>query len=182
MPRSVDLSGVQLTPTAAAILSDVFNIEWGLRKLTLRECDLDDSVCRARSLCRRLLTPEQKLKPVLHALLIPGTLEYLSVASNRRLKPPAFKLIGAYASQVGLVHTSPVRGQVLIPGRQAKSLQFLDLSSTVLDKKAVDYIVVCLTTAPDPGLVSLRLDDCSLRPNGLEALGECPFVRGSTLT
>lgn len=26
----------QLTPTAAAILSDVFNIEWGLRKLTLR--------------------------------------------------------------------------------------------------------------------------------------------------
>jgi protein phosphatase 1 regulatory subunit 37 len=43
-PRSVDLSGVQLTPTSAAILSDVFTIEWGLRKLTLRECDLDDYV------------------------------------------------------------------------------------------------------------------------------------------
>ncbi|KAG6371077.1 hypothetical protein JVT61DRAFT_10616 [Boletus reticuloceps] len=143
-PRSVDLSGVQLTPTAAAILSDVFNIEWGLRKLTLRECDLD----------------EAKLKPILHALLIPGTLEYLSVASNRRLKPPAFKLIGAYASQ-------------------AKSLQFLDLSSTVLDKKAVDYIVVCLATAPEPGLVSLRLDDCSLRPNALEALAR--VVRTSSL-
>ncbi|KAI9455536.1 hypothetical protein HD554DRAFT_269836 [Boletus coccyginus] len=143
-PRSLDLSGMQLTPTAAAILSDVFNIEWGLRKLTLRECDLDDS----------------KLKPVLHALLIPGTLEYLSVASNRRLKPPAFKLIGAYASQ-------------------AKNLQFLDLSSTVLDKKAVDYIVVCLTTAPAPGLVSLRLDDCSLRPNGLEVLARA--VRTSSL-
>ena len=106
MPRSVDLSGVQLTPTGAAILSDVFNIEWGLRKLTLRECDLDDSVCRSRSRSCRLLTPRQKLKPVLHALLIPGTLEYLSVASNRRLKPPAFKLIGAYASQVGLSHIS----------------------------------------------------------------------------
>ncbi|KAF8548472.1 RNI-like protein, partial [Imleria badia] len=143
-PRSVDLSGVQLTPTAAAILSDVFNIEWGLRKLTLRECDLDES----------------KLKPILHALLIPGTLEYLSVASNRRLKSPAFKLIGAYASQ-------------------AKSLQFLDLSSTVLDKKAVDYIVVCLTTAPEPGLVSLRLDDCALRPNALEALAR--VVRTSSL-
>lgn len=37
---------MQLTPTAAAILSDVFNIEWGLRKLTLRECDLDDLVRR----------------------------------------------------------------------------------------------------------------------------------------
>ncbi|KAF8129472.1 hypothetical protein EV363DRAFT_1219973 [Boletus edulis] len=143
-PRSVDLSGVQLTPTAAAILSDVFNIEWGLRKLTLRECDLD----------------EAKLKPILHALLIPGTLEYLSVASNRRLKPPAFKLIGTYASQ-------------------AKSLQFLDLSSTVLDKKSVDYIVVCLATAPEPGLVSLRLDDCSLRPNALEALAR--VVRTSSL-
>src|SRR5882757_5289761 len=43
-PRSVDLSGVQLTPTSASILSDVFTIEWGLRKLTLRECDLDEYV------------------------------------------------------------------------------------------------------------------------------------------
>ena len=46
----------------------------------------------------------------------------------------------------------------------------------------MDYIVVCLTTAPETGLVSLRLDDCSLRPNALEALGECPsdteFTRG----
>ena len=60
--------------------------------------------------------------------------------------------------------------------RQAKNLQFLDLSSTVLDKKAVDYIVVCLTTAPEPGLVSLRLDDCALRPNALEALGESSLI------
>ncbi|KIJ60815.1 hypothetical protein HYDPIDRAFT_31861 [Hydnomerulius pinastri MD-312] len=143
-PRSVDLSGVQLTPTAAAILSDVFNIEWGLRKLTLRECDLD----------------EFKLKPMLHALLIPGTLVFLSVASNRRLKTPAFKIIGAYASK-------------------AKSLQFLDLSSTSLDKKAVEYIAACLTTAPEPGLVSLRLDDCALRPAALEALSRA--VRTSSL-
>lgn len=43
-PRSVDLSGVQLTLPSAAILSDVFTIEWGLRKLVLRECDLDEHV------------------------------------------------------------------------------------------------------------------------------------------
>ena len=43
-PRSVDLSGAQLTVTSAAILSDVFTIEWGLRKLVFRECDLDDQV------------------------------------------------------------------------------------------------------------------------------------------
>ncbi|KAG2124709.1 hypothetical protein BD769DRAFT_1466747 [Suillus cothurnatus] len=143
-PRSVDLSGVQLTPTSAAILSDVFTIEWGLRKLTLRECDLDD----------------YKLKLMLHALLIPGTLVFLSVASNRRLKAPAFKVLGFYASK-------------------AKSLQFLDLSQTNLDKKAVDYIVVSLTTAPEPGLISLRLDDCSLRVPALDVLAR--VIRNSSL-
>lgn len=143
-PRSVDLSGVQLTPTSAAILSDVFTIEWGLRKLTLRECDLDD----------------HKLKLMLHALLIPGTLVFLSVASNRRLKTPAFKVLGLYASK-------------------AKSLQFLDLSQTNLDKKAVDYIVISLTTAPEPGLISLRLDDCSLRVPALDVLAR--VIRNSSL-
>jgi len=43
-PRSLDLSGAQLTISMAGILSDVFTIEWGLRKLTLRECDLDEHV------------------------------------------------------------------------------------------------------------------------------------------
>jgi protein phosphatase 1 regulatory subunit 37 len=37
---------------------------------------------------------------MLHALLIPDTLSFLSVASNRRLKAPAFRLIGAYLTQV----------------------------------------------------------------------------------
>ncbi|KDR79326.1 hypothetical protein GALMADRAFT_243316 [Galerina marginata CBS 339.88] len=143
-PRTVDLSGVQLTFTSASILSDVFSIEWGLRKLVFRECDLDELI----------------LKPMLHALLIPGTLSFLSVASNRRLKVAAFRLIGAYV-------------------KKAKTLQFLDLSQNMLDKKAVEYIVAALETAPEPGLVSLRLDDCSLRPAALEAL--CRAVRTSSL-
>lgn len=53
---------------------------------------------------------------------------------------------------------------------QAKSLQFLDLSQNSLDKKSIEYIVAALETAPEPGLISLRLDDCSLRPAALEAL------------
>lgn len=44
-PRALDLSGIQLTPHAAAALSDILTIEWGLRKLVLRECDLDELVC-----------------------------------------------------------------------------------------------------------------------------------------
>lgn len=43
-PRTVDFSGVQLNPTSAAILSDVFTIEWGLRRVTFKECGLDDRV------------------------------------------------------------------------------------------------------------------------------------------
>ncbi|KAG2048913.1 hypothetical protein BDR06DRAFT_1070419 [Suillus hirtellus] len=80
---------------------------------------------------------------ILHALLIPGILVFLSVASNHRLKTPAFKVL------------------VSMPHKQ--SLQFLDLSQTNLDKKALDYIAVSLKTAPEPGLISLRLDDCSLK-------------------
>ncbi|KIK45051.1 hypothetical protein CY34DRAFT_10635 [Suillus luteus UH-Slu-Lm8-n1] len=97
---------------------------------------------------------------MLHALLVPGTLVFLSVASNRHLQTPAFKVLGFYASK-------------------AKSLQFLDLSQTNLDKKAVDYIVVSLTTAPEPGLISLRLDDCSLRVPALDVLAR--VIRHSSL-
>ncbi|EIW75443.1 hypothetical protein CONPUDRAFT_112021 [Coniophora puteana RWD-64-598 SS2] len=143
-PRSVDLSGVQLTPTSAAILSDVFTIEWGLRKLTLRECDLD----------------EHTLKPMLHSLLIPNTLVFLSVASNRRLKIPAFKLVSAYVSR-------------------AKSLQFLDLSQNALDKKAMEYIASVIPQLPAQGIISLRLDDCQLKPPALDVLARA--VRNSSL-
>ncbi|KAF9016009.1 RNI-like protein [Hymenopellis radicata] len=140
-PRTVDLSGVQLTLTSASILSDVFTIEWGL---IFKECDLD----------------EQILKPMLHSLLIPNSLTFLSVASNRRLKTTAFRLIGAYLEK-------------------SDSLQFLDLSQNPLDKKSIEYIVTALKSPPQAGLASLRLDDCSLRPGALEALSRA--VRTSSL-
>jgi protein phosphatase 1 regulatory subunit 37 len=37
---------------------------------------------------------------MLHALLIPESLHFLSVASNRRLKAPAFRVLGAYVLKV----------------------------------------------------------------------------------
>jgi protein phosphatase 1 regulatory subunit 37 len=42
----------------------------------------------------------QTLKLILHSALIPGSLSFLSVASNRRLKTPAFRLLGAYLKKV----------------------------------------------------------------------------------
>ncbi|KAI9465794.1 hypothetical protein BJY52DRAFT_1113105 [Lactarius psammicola] len=143
-PRTVDFSGVQLNPTSAAILSDVFAIEWGLRRVTFKECGLDDRL----------------LKPILHALLIPASLTFLSVASNRRLKAPAFRIIGAFIVK-------------------AKTLQFLDLSQNSLDKRSIEYIANALPRAPEPGLSSLRLDDCFLKPQALEALAHT--VRTSSL-
>jgi hypothetical protein len=47
----VNLFGVQLTLASTAILSDVFTMEWGLQKLTLQECDLDDHVACVSSDC-----------------------------------------------------------------------------------------------------------------------------------
>ena len=116
----------------------------------------------------------QILKPMLHALLIPGTLSFLSVASNRRLKAAAFRLIGAYVKKVFL--SLRKAAGCLTRSLQAKTLQFLDLSQNMLDKKAIEYVVAALETAPEPGLVSLRLDDCSLRPAALETLCMCPPV------
>ena len=58
--RTVDLSGVQITMTSATILSDVLTIEWGLRKLILKECNLDEHVsirsvrCRASDFLSRI--------------------------------------------------------------------------------------------------------------------------------
>ncbi|KAF7303918.1 hypothetical protein MIND_00622300 [Mycena indigotica] len=198
-PRTVDFSGVQLTFTSASILADVLSIEWGLRKAVFRECDLD----------------EITLKPILHSLLIPRTLSYLSIASNRRLKGNAWKLLGAYLTK-------------------ASDLQFLDVSQNPLDKKAVEYVVSALAeytptvvsssaasmlsfdsfsidgrdrderdaasrsearyslgyglddsrekyrnVTGKRGLVSLKLDDCSLRAAALETL--CRAVRTSSL-
>ncbi len=40
----LDLTSVKLTFDAATALADVFTMEWGLRKLILRDCDLDEAV------------------------------------------------------------------------------------------------------------------------------------------
>ncbi|KAF5343098.1 hypothetical protein D9758_016016 [Tetrapyrgos nigripes] len=143
-PVAVDFSGVQLTPASAGILADVFTIEWGLRKLVFRECDLD----------------ELTLKPILHSLLIPNSLAFLSVASNRRIKLPAFRLVAAFVYR-------------------STSLQFLDLSQIPIDKKSAELLVAALTPAGHPGLASLRLDDCALKPGALEVFAK--VVRTSSL-
>lgn len=97
----------------------------------------------------------------MHSLLISGSVSFLSVASNRRLKAPAFRLIGAYM-------------------KKSQALRFLDLAQNFLDKKSIEYIVAALESPPEQGLDSLRLDDCSLRPAALEAL--CKSISSQPLS
>jgi hypothetical protein len=171
--RTLDLSGVQITMSSAVILSDVFTIEWGLRKLTLKECDLDEHVSVRFRGSFRVSSHVQNLKPLLHALLIPNSLHFLSVSSNRRLKVGAFKLISAYVQKVcDKLSSAPLW---LTPDIQSMSLQFLDVSQNSLDKKAVEYLASALATKPS--LVSLRMDDCLLRASALETLGGFPLDR-----
>ena len=54
---------------------------------------------------------------------------------------------------------------------QAKTLQFLDISQNPLDRKSIESIGSALGAANEGGLVSLRLDDCALKPIALESLG-----------
>jgi protein phosphatase 1 regulatory subunit 37 len=130
----------------------------------------------------------QSLKPLLHSLLIPNTLSYISLAGNKNLKTPGWRLAGVYLSK-------------------AVTLQFLDLSQNSLDKKAIELVAGALGTVPPslpastptgslamplldtfdtksrptdrPQLVSLRLDGCNLRPGALESLAHA--VRNSPL-
>ena len=46
----------------------------------------------------------------------------------------------------------------------------------MMDKKSVEYIGSSLRPASEPGLVSLRMDDCSLRPASLETLGKHYYI------
>ena len=130
----------------------------------------------------------QALKPILHSLLIPNSLSYLSLASNKNLKTSSWRLVGVYLSK-------------------AVTLQFLDLSENSLDRRAMELIVSALGTIPPsmpasapgsgvstpvleqiepkfqpsdkPQLISLRMDGCNLRPAALEALAHA--VRNSPL-
>ncbi|KAG9078332.1 hypothetical protein FS749_009686, partial [Ceratobasidium sp. UAMH 11750] len=82
-PRVLDLSRTKLTFDAASALADLLALDWGLQRLILTDCDLDDL----------------SLKPILHALLISDSLPYLALANNRRLRFSAFKMVTSYLSR-----------------------------------------------------------------------------------
>ena len=90
-----------------------------------------------------VLETEEALRPILHALLMSGTLPTLSLAGNRKLRSGAWALLAVFLKRVSL-WTSARR----LTDPQARTLRFLDLSDTLWDRKGIEYLVQVLNTTP----------------------------------
>lgn len=68
----------------------------------------------------------QSLKPILHALLVSGTLPHLSLAGNRKVKAAGWRATAHYI-------------------KRAKSLRYIDLSDNILDRRSIEGLVAALS-------------------------------------
>ncbi|WRT66800.1 uncharacterized protein IL334_003763 [Kwoniella shivajii] len=136
-PNTLD---APLTRYAAESFADVLSAEWGLMDLKLEN---------------GVIEGEDVLKPILHALLISGTLPSLGLAGNKKIKAGGWRLLATFL-------------------KRARSLRYIDLSDTVWDKKSVEYLVLALAPTqlgvedssflPDPSLSpDLLMDNTSTR-------------------
>lgn len=75
----------QLTRYAAEALADVLAVEWGLTDLRLE---------------KGVVESEEAIKPILHALLVSGTLPRLSLAGNRKIKAGGWHLLAVFLKRV----------------------------------------------------------------------------------
>jgi len=72
---------------------------------------------------------------MLHALLIPGTLTFLSVTSNRRLKAPAFRFIGAFMIKARDARDTDLAWAHVFVGKFSPvSRPFTELAGQTLDR------------------------------------------------
>lgn len=95
---------------ACEAFADVLCLDWGLERLVLDAGVLDGDEVRPAAKNGSAPVPRadettapcatQCLKPILHALLVSGSLPHLSIAGNRKLKPASFRLLGAYLRKV----------------------------------------------------------------------------------
>ncbi|GAA5916140.1 hypothetical protein JCM8208_002221 [Rhodotorula glutinis] len=79
-PKVLDLSNELLSRGAVEALSDLLAIDFGLKKLTLDHCGLDD----------------ESLRPLLHALLVSASIPTVSLAGNKRIRARGWKFIATF--------------------------------------------------------------------------------------
>ncbi|KAI8619975.1 hypothetical protein BC830DRAFT_1164922 [Chytriomyces sp. MP71] len=76
----LDLSGVSITADNASTLHELLELKFGLKKLSLRCCDLNNEM----------------LRTLLNALLVSNELEWLSLAGNVNIKGDGIKYIAVF--------------------------------------------------------------------------------------
>ncbi|PLW05869.1 hypothetical protein PCASD_23868 [Puccinia coronata f. sp. avenae] len=109
-PKVLDLTGLPLNRVGAAeVLGDLLSVDFGLKSLVLSGCSLEDHC----------------LKPILHGLLVSGTLPSISLANNPKLRAKGWKLVAIFV-------------------KKAKALRNLDISHNSLDRRSVEYLVQAL--------------------------------------
>ncbi|KZT55643.1 hypothetical protein CALCODRAFT_484631 [Calocera cornea HHB12733] len=190
-PRILDLSGITLSTYHAATVADVLALNLRLAKVSLDGCDLD----------------EQSLSPILHALLISASLPALSLANNPRLKAPALSLLQTYLARARRLSSLDLSGIPLPPACAQIIVQVLQAQNPNQDGPGGDGLETPLSPSmkgkgvrkedwevarlllSEPwheegvddgdGLVTLRLDNCSLKPASLEILAHA--IRPSQL-
>ncbi|KAH9814509.1 hypothetical protein DFH28DRAFT_971955 [Melampsora americana] len=109
-PKSIDLSGIQLnTCGSVELLGDLLSVDFGLNSLTLESCGLEDDT----------------LKPILHALLVSGSLPSLNLANNKKIRAKGWRMVAVFLTK-------------------ARALRNLDLSDNSFDKRSVEYLAQAL--------------------------------------
>ncbi|KAM0789324.1 hypothetical protein ACM66B_000160 [Microbotryomycetes sp. NB124-2] len=194
-PRVIDLSNEQLSHGAVEALADLLSVDFGLKKLVLEECGLDDA----------------SVRPLLHALLVSGNIATVSLAKNKKIRSKGFKYIAIFMRKAKFLRyldlsennidkrsadflvqaltpsSSETKEQPASENGEVKEDELLDGSDS---KEGLDEDNGLLWTdapllrphAQDPGaaaLLSLRLENCGLRGATLEALAH--GVRASSL-
>lgn len=128
-PKSLDLTGVACTVGSIEALGDLLSVDFGLKKLVMEGCGLDDDM----------------LKPLLHALLVSGSLPTLSLANNRRIRTKGWKAVATFVRKVG-ASSDLAHGHGLIAcAFQAAKLRYLDLSENNLDRRSVEYLNIAIS-------------------------------------
>ncbi|KAG0179884.1 hypothetical protein DFQ28_002070 [Apophysomyces sp. BC1034] len=143
----LDLSHQSIDRKAAEPVADVFSLNFGLERLVLNDCGLEDD----------------SIKVLLHSLLMNNKLHHLSLTRNKKLKMAGFKYIAIY-----------IKGMLIgLITLKSSALQSIDLSSTLPDRKSIQHLANAImpsTSLEAPSLNSLILDECSLRPQQLETM------------
>ncbi|SPO24503.1 uncharacterized protein UTRI_03772 [Ustilago trichophora] len=78
--KTMDLSFVPLDRHAVEPIADLLSVDFGLNKLVLENCALNDD----------------SVKSILHALLVSGTLPNLSIASNRKIRFRGWRFVAIF--------------------------------------------------------------------------------------